>query len=36
MAGPAGCGKTTLARVVARHCGYNPLEVYKLLNKYIN
>jgi len=22
LAGPPGCGKTTLARVAAKHCGY--------------
>ena len=27
MATPAGLGKTTLAHVVARHCGYRPLEI---------
>lgn len=25
--GPAGTGKTTLARVIAKHCGYNPIEI---------
>lgn len=24
---PAGLGKTTLAHVVARHCGYHPFEI---------
>ena len=23
LAGPPGCGKTTIARVVAKHCGYH-------------
>jgi chromosome transmission fidelity protein 18 len=27
IAGPPGLGKTTLAHVVARHCGYRPVEV---------
>jgi chromosome transmission fidelity protein 18 len=27
LAGPPGLGKTTLAHVVARHCGYRPLEI---------
>ncbi|ETO35579.1 AAA-type ATPase family protein [Reticulomyxa filosa] len=26
LAGPPGCGKTTLAHVIAKHCGYRPVE----------
>jgi chromosome transmission fidelity protein 18 len=27
LAGPPGCGKTTIARVVAKHCGYHYEEI---------
>jgi chromosome transmission fidelity protein 18 len=27
ICGPPGAGKTTLAGIVARHAGYNPVEV---------
>jgi len=27
LAGPPGLGKTTLAHVVAKHCGYNVVEI---------
>ncbi|KAL0056127.1 hypothetical protein WJX82_007993 [Trebouxia sp. C0006] len=27
LSGPPGLGKTTIAHVVARHCGYRPLEI---------
>jgi Holliday junction resolvasome RuvABC ATP-dependent DNA helicase subunit len=27
LCGPPGLGKTTLAHVVAKHAGYNPIEV---------
>ncbi|KAJ3326640.1 hypothetical protein HDU76_012758 [Blyttiomyces sp. JEL0837] len=27
MAGPAGLGKTTLAHIVSKHCGYNIIEI---------
>ena len=27
LAGPPGLGKTTLAHIVAKHCGYKPMEI---------
>jgi len=36
LAGPPGSGKTTLARVIAKVCGYNPIEVFALKMSKIN
>lgn len=30
FAGPAGVGKTTLARIIAKHCGYNAIGIFFL------
>ena len=30
LCGPPGLGKTTLAHVAAKHCGYRVVEVYPL------
>lgn len=32
LAGPPGCGKTTLAHIIANHCGYRVCEVNSRYN----
>ncbi len=36
LSGPPGSGKTTLARIIARQCGYNPIEVVFIQFSYLN